>query len=56
MLSRGVADEIAALDADTRCPICDQRVDQAGTRRERIYCSARCLKAAHARRELLKVA
>jgi hypothetical protein len=55
-LSRGVAGELAGLDADPRCPVCDQVVDQAGARRERVYCSTRCSKTAAGRRELLDVA
>jgi hypothetical protein len=56
MLSRGVAEELAALDTQMHCRVCDQVVDQARTRRERIHCSTRCLNVAAGHRELLDAA
>lgn len=57
VLSRGLAGELAALDAAAHCPVCDRPVEPGPrTRRDRVYCSTRCLKIASSRREVLDVA
>jgi hypothetical protein len=56
-LSRGLAGELADLDALGRCPVCDGRVVQHPRARvPRVYCSETCRKIASARRERLDVA
>jgi hypothetical protein len=57
MLSRGVASELASLDAPSRCPVCDGVVvDGPRTRVPKVYCSRACQRLANGRRELLDVA
>jgi hypothetical protein len=58
MLSRGLADELASLDAQSHCVVCDAVIVSRGRRprREQFYCSSRCRKTAANRRELLDVA
>ncbi len=47
LLSRGPAGELADLGVLARCPVCDMRiVPHPRARRETVYCSNRCLKAA----------
>jgi hypothetical protein len=55
-LSRGVAGELANLGANGRCPICDSVVVPVPRDGAKVYCSSRCLKVAHARREPLEAA
>lgn len=40
LLSRGLAGELANLDADTRCPVCDGVVQQPVKGQQRVYCSS----------------
>jgi hypothetical protein len=50
LLSRGLAGELANLEALAHCPVCDARIrPQKWARREQVYCSSRCLKVAWGR-------
>jgi hypothetical protein len=57
VLSRGLAGELANLDAPGHCPVCDNVVERGvRERREKTYCSHACQRIANGRRELLDVA
>jgi hypothetical protein len=60
LVSRGLANELADLDAPARCPECGGVVPASRSRRERVYCSRACSRVVtdrhrhgrHSRREL----
>ena len=57
VLSRGLAGELANLDAADHCPVCDNLVVQRQRKGvPRVYCSHACQRIANGRRELLDVA